>query len=179
MNPGSPELERLISRYLDDEATAHERRELRALMRSDAAVAAEVEQYDELDREVGWALRRALGRSQLLPTVRSTWGRVGQLVALAAAASMAVMVWVSPPRQVSPGQGDTPARAASWFAPATPVSHAPDGLQTVNPSHERPRVRLRETDRDWIIIPGERPGEFMVIEVNRVRTRAIVIQREF
>jgi hypothetical protein len=40
-------------------------------------------------------------------------------------------------------------------------------------------VRLRDTNRDWIIIPADEPGQFLLIEVDRVRLRAIHIEQAF
>ena len=180
MNP-EPELERLISRLLDEEATASERRELRSRERSDPNIAALVDEYVTLDREVGRALRKAMGRSVVLPMRGSAWGRLGQVAAFAAAACLAVAVWLNPPGATTPRSNKEPTRAmTSWFAPtADRPAELPDAAEEVQLSHELPQVRLRDTDSDWIIIPGRRPGEFMVIEVNRVRTRAITIQGDF
>jgi len=177
MKPGSPELERLISRYLDDEATRAERRELRRLERSDPTAAALVDEYATLDREIGRALRTALGRSYPLPARHAPWWRIGELVAVAAAACLMAMVWMNTSRVTSPPGGNGRVQAASsWFAP--PAAQA-DRFEPLPDSYERPRQRLRDTDLDWILIPGDRPGEFMVIEVNRARTRAIAIQDDF
>jgi hypothetical protein len=179
MNSGSPDLERLISRCLDHEATRLEQRRLRTLERSDPRAAALVDDYVTLDRELGRVLRVAMGRAPLLPLRRTVWPRFGQLAALAAAACLAVMVWISPPQRSPRPDGRGPARAsASWFAPSAAVPHLGDEAE-LQPVDSRPRVRLRDTNRDWILIPGERPGEYMVIEVERVRTRAIAIHDDF
>lgn len=179
MNGSSSELERLISRYLDDEATAQERRQLNARMRVDPEAEALVDDYAALDREVGYALRAALGRTRVLPTGRSLWARAGGLVGLAAAACLALMVWMRPGQPVVRTSPDAPAQAgvsASWFAPAVPQDQV---VRQVNRSYERPQRRQRQTDREWILVPGELPGEYLVIEVNRVRTRAVAIQGGF
>jgi hypothetical protein len=42
-----------------------------------------------------------------------------------------------------------------------------------------PHVRRQNLRRDWILIPAERPGEFMVVEVNRVTTRMRAIHSDF
>jgi hypothetical protein len=178
MNPESYELERLISRYLDDEATPAERRQLLALERFNPQVAALIEEYASLDAEVGRALRRAMERPLLLRVHRTRWARIGQAAALAAAACVAMLVWLIPSRGTAPVNPHAPERAAvPWFdgSPNLPG----DTVQGVNRWDVRPQVRLRNTDRDWLIVPGQRPGEFMVIEVNRVRTRAIAIQNDF
>lgn len=173
MSKESPDLERLISRYLDDEASAQDRRALQTMERSDPAVRALVDEYADLDRELGRAMRRAMGRTILLPR-RKLWPRLGELAAVAAAACIAVTVWISAPRATTPtGREHTAQAGSSWFAPA-PAEQ--DVLSQPDRTGDRPRLRVRDTDRDWIIIPGKQPGEFMVIEVNRVRTRAIAIQ---
>ena len=178
MNPESPELERLISRYLDDEATPQERRELTSRMRADPAVEALVDEYAGIDREVSRVLRVALGRSVVLPTSRSRWVRFGQGAALAAAACLALVFWLVPQRPApqSPRSGEAARAGSSWFAPLAPQV---DSVRATSPTYERPQVRLRDTSRDWIIIPAERPGEYMLIEVDRVRLRAIRFQEDF
>ena len=67
----SAELERLISRFLDDECSADERRVLHRTLRDDPAAAALYEEYTALDREIGHAMRSALGRHTHLPVGRS------------------------------------------------------------------------------------------------------------
>ncbi len=179
MNPSSSELERLISRYLDDEATPQERRELNVRMRSDPAVEALVDDYASLDRELGNALRGALGRTRVLPVGRSLWARAGSLVGLAAAACLALMVWMRPVQPAGRPADRQPVHAGvptSWFAPAVPQDQT---VQRVNRSFERPQRRQRQTEREWILVPGERPGEYLIIEVKRVRTRAVAIQVGF
>lgn len=170
------ELERLITRYLDDEATRDQRRQLRRLERSDSAVAALVDEYAALDREVGNALRQTMGRTLPFGRVRSPWLRLVQATAVAAAASLAMLLWLGAPRMGQGGSTNDVRQAGSWFSrPA----QSPDSGELPVQSYERPRVRVRDTHRDWILVPGARPGEFMVIEVNRVRTRAIAIQDDF
>ncbi len=176
MNPGSADLERLISRFLDDEATPAERRTLRAQMRRDPAADALVEQYVTLDREVGRTVRQAMGRSPVMP-IRLSWARLGRLAGLAAAACLAAMIWVYPHSQSKAPTQRQPQRAStSWFAPA--------GSDAVPTSGHRvqPRMPVQPagpTQREWILVPGERPGEYMVIEVRRPRARPIVIHGDF
>ena len=177
MTPTSLDLERLISRYLDDEATPHERRELERLMRSDPSIEILVDEIFLLDREAGRVLRQVMGRTTPFPAGHSRWSRVGQMVMLATAAALALATWLSPTPQTRQRSNDQYMRANnSWFAPYTPRT---DGLQAVNPAYEQPQLRLRNTDRHWIIIPSERSGEYLLIEMDRVRTHAIVIQDEF
>jgi hypothetical protein len=178
MNPGSTDLEHLISRFLDDEATLADRRLLRAQMRRDPAADALVEEYVTLDREVGRTLRQALGRSWASPVRRGPWAWIGRFVGTAAAACLVVAFWTSSHHQPTrPGRGQPDqAASASWFAPigpGGPVSASQDGSP-------RPSVRpATPAQREWILIPGERPGEYMVIEVRRPRTRPTVTQGDY
>jgi anti-sigma factor RsiW len=179
MNTPAPELERLISRYLDDEATRAERRQLEAWMRRDPEVEALVDEYAGLDREIGLVMRTALGRPARTTLLRSRCAWVTQAAAFAAAAGLALAVWMTPGQPGAPRTGAVPARAgagASWFAP---VSLPRDSIREVPPAFERPQVRLRDTNRDWIIIPADEPGQFLLIEVDRVRLRAIHIEQDF
>ncbi len=177
----SPELERLITRYLDREATVRERRELHARMQSDPAVAALVAEAADLDREIGRAMRAALGRpAEATSKPRSLWRRIGQLGTLAAAAALILAVWTSPLRMAA--TTDRPltqqagvAPAGSWFAPVTPR----DVVREVNPSYERPQLRLRSTERNWLIIPADRPGEYLLIEMDQIQTQSVLLESDF
>lgn len=177
MNPSYPDIERLITRFLDQEATPAERRELRALARRDPTVDALIDEYAALDREVGAAMRGALGRTFVVGTGRSSRRLAGPLAALAVAACLTLVVWLSPGRTNVAPAPNVPARAAvSWFAPGGAPS---DAAPADSRAYERPQVRVRDTHRHWIIVPAGRPGEYMVIEINRVCTHAIPIQADF
>jgi hypothetical protein len=176
MNPASEQLERLISRYLDDECTPGQRRQLRAALRSDPAAEALFDEYSTLDREVGHALRHAMGRTLSLHAPRPRWSRIGRVFAVAAAACLAVMVWLGPPGSTGRGRDAArPARAGSWFAPPA----WEDSFQTRPPVYEQPHVGLRGTDRHWIVIPGEGPGEYLIVEVDRVHVHLVAIREDF
>lgn len=172
MNDAQSQLERLISRFLDDEATRAERRELKAALRNDPCAEALFEETAALDREAGYALRRATGRTIVMSRRTPMWLRV--LVPLAAAACLGLLAWLGPKSGTHTGNGEM--RQAGWFAPPR---FGRDTLDARPQVYERPHVRLRDTKRNWIVIPGERPGEFMVIEVDRVQTRVLRIQRDF
>jgi len=178
MNP-TTDLERLISRYLDREDSPTERRALEALLRRDPQARELLTQTAAIDRAVARALCQAMGRPCRQTARALPWTRVGQFGLLAAAACVALALWVGLPRQaVSPGP--TPSAQAgwtSWFSPQP--SPTGDLLRRIDPSHERPRQRWQTTDRDWIIVPGQRPGEYFLIELDRVRTCAVVIEDEF
>lgn len=177
MNEAQDKLERLITRELDGEIDAAGRRELRRLLRDPAAAAL----YDDtaaLDREIGAGLRQALGR----PAVRvrlTSWHRIGRTALMAAAAGLAAILWYRPaPPAGGPGAGGKPQQAgmASWFVPSMPPGDAVEPLST---AYVRPELRVRGTEREWILIPGDQPGSIMVIEVDRVRTRAIAVHRDY
>jgi hypothetical protein len=173
------QLERLISRYLDDEATRDEIRTLRRRIGEDASAAALFEECREIDREVRAALRSAVRP----PRVISVRGRLLRAVGIAAAACVALLLWLTPNGH-QPGQGRNNrhqagllgGNGASWF---TPLPQAADRLEQDTQAYTWPQIRLKDTDRKWIVVPGDRPGEFLVIEVNEVRTHSIRVQREF
>jgi anti-sigma factor RsiW len=178
MNTGSPELERLISRYIDDEATPAERRDLEARADADPAIDLLLIETAAIDREVGRAMRIAMDRTIPLPVRRSTKVRWFQAIGFAAAACIALVAYLNfsqKPGQPARGHKPTPARA-SWFATQPPQV---DVVEQVDPADVRPELRLRDTDRHWIVIPARQPGQFLLIQVDRLRTRAIRIQDDF
>lgn len=176
MTYDTDKLEHLLSRHLDGECTPQEEQLLRSLVRREPEVRARLKDYERLDREVGDALRAALGRTPRAAGIR--WTRIGRNVVVAAAACLAAAAWLQPrlaPRR--PGAGGTQqASAGSWFAPAASEG---DTVEPTPPGYERPEVRLRGTQRDWIVIPGDEPGTYLVIEVDHVRTHVIGVHRDF
>lgn len=176
MSETSDQLERLISRFLDDECSPGERRELNAALRSDPNARALYEETAALDREVGHAMRAALGRTLKPQTTRGVWPRIGRVVALAAAACLVLMVWLAPPRTDNGKLAGPVQNGGSWFASPAPAAGE---LQVEKPLYDRPALRLRHTQRDWIIIPGKQPNEYLLIEVDRVQTRFKGIQEDF
>lgn len=174
MNDEVSDLERLISRYLDDEATRTERRRLRAQC-ADPQVEALLDEHETIDREVGRAMRAALGRTVFLPAVRNKWTPVWQVAGLAAAACIAALMWMYPhgpgtrnnsiDRVQKAGDGLQGAAPSQWFMDP---AEQPSGQPTQGVQPQQMPVR----QRNWIIVPGSRPGEYMVIEVDRVRPRA-------
>lgn len=178
MSPGSDELERLISRHLDGECTPAEAEYFRDLLANDRTVRARYHAARELDVVLRAAMRSALGR----PTrgtkaagLQSGWVRTA---ALAAAAGLAAVVWLHPsPRSESGARRTAEAGAvSSWFAPAPAT---PDIVEPVPVSYERPALRVRGTERNWIIVPGRDAGRYLVIEVDHVRTHVISVHRDF
>ena len=179
MNDLPDNIERLISRYLDDEADAGERRQLTTLVRRDPQAAALFDEQAALDREISIALRKALRRPLARPRRLRVWPRVFRTVGVAAAACLAAVFWTQP--QGAPPAPDGTAHGSfgvgrSWFAPP-PASV--DTLVDTPDVFERPGVHLRAADRNWIVVPGDAPGEFLIVEVKRVRTRTVHVQQDF
>ncbi|MBN2446762.1 MAG: hypothetical protein JXO22_08550 [Phycisphaerae bacterium] len=177
MNETDAQLEHLISRYLDGEATRAERREMRSRLDRDPAAQVLFDETSSLDRELGHALRGALGRSKILRPHGSRWQRIAQTLGLAAAACLVAMLWLMPTKPVTNGRSASAVpriENLSWrdIAPDRPAE-ADRALL------ERPYAGQRHTNRDWIVIPGSRPNECFVIEVNRVTTRVIAVQRDY
>ncbi len=189
MNATEDNLERLFSRYIDGECTPDECEHLESLVSHDAKIRASFEDYQQLDAQFGAALREAAGRESSVchcsravsrARIHPYWSRLGRGLALAAAACLALITWhkaLRPTGQI-PASGQKPlqASAASWFAPQPAAA---DVVQPVPSAYNRPELRVRGTQRDWIVIPGDQPGEYLVIEVDRVRTHVIGVHQDF
>ncbi len=189
VNTPSERLDHLFSRYLDGECSAAEAQLLEALIDEHPEVREAFEDFRSLDAAVGDALRSVMGRPAVDRTAAGNQKlhpadvrhllrhRVGRLVALAAAACLPLAAWLYPPhRQPGPG-GHTPVQAGtSWFSAATPAA---DTIEKVPRSYERPEVGVRDVEREYLVIPGDEPGTYMVIEVNRVRTKAVRVHQDF
>jgi anti-sigma factor RsiW len=176
MSDPTHDLERLISRHLDDECTPDERRALHARLRRDPHAAALFEEHSALDREIKHALRHALGHRSVRAQPGPAWKRVARAIVLAAAACLALLIWSLPAHRAPTTGKKGPAHAGSWFAEAPAAG---DTLVKSPVYSERPQIRFTKPETDWIVIPSDTPGEFLVIEVNRVPTRTIRIQRDF
>lgn len=182
MSPEADKLEHLFSRAIDGEASAADRELLAALLKSDARMQALFNEYRSLDRAAGEALRQAAGRRPRVVTLGGFWRRSGRTLLVAAAAGLAAVLWLQPMEQHWDGRAETAPQQAgsvsmpSWFVPSVPRG---DVIEPVPTAYERPELRVRGTERNWLLIPGDRPGEFFVIEANRVRTHVIVVQQDF
>ena len=187
METAQEQLERLISRYLDNEATPAERGVLRRTLDQDQAARALYEELSGLDIEVQRALHRVLDRPALHASRAGWFWRTAQTVGLAAAACLMMMLWTWPADPGRFGRSDSsraPTQGGVFphsSAPTTqwrpemldqPVEVAPELL-------ERPYRGRRHTTRNWILIPGEDPGQVYVVEVNQIQTRAVVIHGDF
>lgn len=168
--PAPTELERLISRFLDGEATFGERREMNRRVDTHAPTRALLDDYAALDREAGSALRLVMRRGgrPALPLGL----RIMRFGALAAAACLATMFFTLPGGNPS---GKDDAVGASLFARPT----LQDPIAAEKPLMDRPYVRKSDTQRNWIMIPSDRPGEYLLVEVNRTRTRAYGIHADY
>jgi hypothetical protein len=187
MSPEGDKLEHLFSREIDGQASAEDQALLRELLDSDERMQDLFDEYRGIDTAAGDALRSMMGRAPRVIPLRRWWHGVGRGLFVAAAACIAMLFWLrSDVPSTSPVQpnGVQQARVGnglelpggSWFKAPAPRG---DVVRPVPQAYERPQLRYRNTDSNWIIVPGNEPGEFFVIEVNRVRTHTIAVQRDF
>ncbi len=180
MTTTNERLEHLFTRVLDNEATPAEQKLLASLMSEHPEVRTAFEDYRRLDEAVGDALRATRSQPiQIIPLRNRWWTRAGRVAAVAVAACLAAFAWLHP-RPPGPGPGSNPLQQASaapsWFATSPlPVDTAVPVPQT----YERPELRVRGVQRQWIIVPSDEPGVYRIIQVDRVRTHAIPVQRDF
>lgn len=176
MKEPTEQFERLVSRFLDDECSATQRRQLQAEIRKDADAEAFFEESAVLDREFGRAIRAAIETPASQRLAQPRWLRLVRAGALSAAACMAWILWrPDAPRAATTPSGQNRTQFASWFAPQPTLG---DTLaQQERP--DRPEVLLDQTDRQWIIVPGRQDGEFLVVEVKCARARKIPVQGDF
>ncbi len=174
------EIERLISRVLDHEASEQDRRRLEAAIRYDARARVLFRQMAVLDDRVGRALHEALERSGPRPAVPSAaggrgharrWRWVTRLVGVAAAASVVGLLAHVPGKRA---RAEAP--RASWFEP---LPGPRDSLAEPDAFASIPAVRLRDADRRWVVVPARRPGEYLVVEVARIYERTIPLERDY
>lgn len=176
MKEPTEHFERLVSRFLDDECSATERRQLQSEIRKDADAESFFEESAALDREFGRAIRAAISTPAHKKVGQPRWFRVVRASALSAAACMGWILWrPDAPRTATTNPGQSRKQFASWFAPQPTIG---DTLAQQARS-DRPEVLLDQSDRQWIVVPGHAPGEFLVVEVKCVRTRKIPVQSDF
>lgn len=179
MNRPAQDLEHLISRYLDDECSPDERRALDERLEREPIARALFDEHSSIDREVKHALRSTLGRTETFKRPLPMWERVARGVIIAAAAALALMFWFTPDKPdnaVPTSQNHAAAHGTSWFAD---WPGAGDTLVEQPTSFDRPQLRVGQPAKEMIVLPGNAPGEFLVIEVDRVLTRTVHIQRDF
>ncbi len=168
------ELERLITRALDRQASPADHRALHQQARRDPSVARLLVEYTHMDRALRSAMRSAVPRRSA-PRVIPLWHWLTQMVTVAAAAGLALLLWVRPP-----GAANLPGRdaRASMFADL-PVPAQDQFDPDTARRYERPGVRLDDADGNWIVIPGQRPNEYLIVEVKRIKSRTVYIQKDF
>ncbi len=179
MSTPADKLEHLFSRVIDAEATPDERELLRSVLDADADTRELFEQYRELDAHIGRALRQSVHTTPALRPRLGVWHRIGRPLAVAAAACLATFFWLQPRVANQPptdGSGPAQAAATNLFAP---WQQSVDVVEPVPSAFERPEVELRGTEKDWIVVPADQPGQFMIIEVRRVRTHTVAVQQDF
>lgn len=176
MKEPTEQFERLVSRFLDGECSAAQRRELQSEIRKDANAESYFEETSSLDREFGRVIRGAIARPAFERTGQPRWIRMIRAGVLSAAACLGWIVWRpdgSPATAANPGLPRT--HFASWFAPHPILSDT--FSQQARP--DRPELLLDQSDHQWIVVPGQKAGEFLVVEVKCVRTRKIPVQGDF
>ncbi|MCA9243409.1 MAG: hypothetical protein KDA32_05605 [Phycisphaerales bacterium] len=180
MSDPREQLDRLISRYLDDEASAEDRRQLNRLARSDADVDALLDSEIELDREFGYAMRRTMGKSLARRRSMRRFAEPTRLAVLAVAAAIAAGAWIAPELKSTPPRGEKPVAARVMDFSQAPRDVA-DAFVDLPPRYIRPDVRLdvRPDHREWLVLPARDGAEFLVIQVDRVRTRVVRLGRDF
>ena len=178
MSDPTHDLERLISRYLDDECTPQQRRELNARLQRDARAAALFEEHAALDREIKHVLRSALRRAPDRSAALPLWERTARVFVVAAAACLAIMFWFASPREpASPGtEASAQTSVQSWFA--SPPS-AGDTLVERPERFNRPVNWVGRPRTEWIVVPSGKPGEYLVIEVDRIPMRSTRDRQDF
>ncbi len=175
-------LERLITRYLDQEAMPAERAELRRVLDADPAAQALYHELSALDVEAGRALRHAMPTRVGGTAHPARRQPIAQTVGLVAAACLMAMVWIWSPTAQSPNGpvNAGPSVGPSLGAPSRWRAPTLDGSAQIQPVLlERPYSGRRHTQRNWIVVPGDRPNEIYLIEVNQVQTRAVVVHADY
>lgn len=173
------QLERLITRFLDNEITSAEKRALDARLARDPSARSLFEEVCAFDREAGRSMRTAVqGAVVLRPATANRMQRFGRVAAGLAAACIGFFAWMSP-REFSgelPGGAASSVARASWFQPLRQMSEI---FSPVKPEYERPSLRLQQTDREWLMIPSDVPGQYYLIEVDRTKTRLVGLHGDF
>jgi hypothetical protein len=130
--PQASRREVLVSRIVDGEASSEDWRELRALALSDQSVWAELGEQQELRRELGEAVERAMAladgaalpmRSSPQPAQRMRLALAGGGWVAAAVAGLALMINAS-------GAGSTVVAPVQSAGMATPITSAAEALAT-------------------------------------------------
>jgi anti-sigma factor RsiW len=186
-------LERLISRSLDHELSAEESAELERWLERDPAAERLYEQMAWVDAQVVEALHGDLAHDDLdrdelvhsglmiAPSQQVPWWRAA---GVAVAAGIASLFWMGQPQAVTPDAANSTHNSQAsmglfpndsiWAAPAID-SAAPVDKEMFGLEH----TGLHDVDRKWVIMPSEEPGEYLLIEIRRVRTEAYPLHADF
>lgn len=199
MNDQPHELEILISRILDHEASDAERDKLHLKLQQDETARALYAATSTLDSAAGQVMRAALGRVELRHAVsapqhlglriahqpRRRYSRQRRMLLLfsryatgALAAAIGLLVWLNPPAG-HPRTAQQEAQAgsmSSWFAP---ISTMYESFSPGLPAYERPSLSVRNTQREWLVIPSRDPNQFYLIQVDRSHTKLLNVQQDF
>lgn len=167
------DIERLISRVLDGEASSEEAAQLAALRKADANVRALYDETARLDALVGASLREALdpSASQVIRFPRHR-ERIARYVVGTIAAAIAALAWLQPFRAPTPS--GTPVVQAGMNTSQV----LGDVIEPLPSSYETPELRIRGTEREWILIPADQPGLYWVIEADRQRTQIVPLKSD-
>lgn len=170
------QLERLISRVLDGEASPAEQAQLDAARRADPQAQALWNDTQRIDDLVGAAVRDEM--SPPAPIIQfPRHYRAARFVVGAIAAGIAMLAWLhplapAPDRQKMPQP--RPVQAGLTGAPANA-----DVIEPLPSSYERPEVRVRGTAKDLILIPADQPGLYWVVEVDHEQTHVVPLGSDF
>lgn len=170
------QLERLISRVLDGEASAAEQARLDAILVADSQARALFAETQRIDDLVGAAVRDEMSPPARIIQMPGHY-RAARFVVGAIAAGIAMLAWLhplspAPDRQKTPQPRPTQAGLAG--APANA-----DVIEPLPPSYERPEVRVRGTAKDLILIPADQPGLYWVVEVDHEQTHVVPLGSDF
>ena len=183
-------LDHLFTRELDGQTTPDERDLLDRLRGEYPHVKQEFASLQRLDHAVGDALRLAAGKPRHMIPLRRRWSRFGKGLIVTAAAGIAAMAWLGQqPKATDPlnsvmrnGQNSQQAALVggpsmpSWFAPPAPQI---DTVEPMPAAYVRPELRVRGTQRDWLVIPGKQRGVYFVVEIERVGTQVFGVHQDF
>lgn len=156
----SERIERLISRFLDEEASRGERRELHAAAKRDPQIELLLEDALVLDKEFGRVLRAEMGRSWSLSPRRQAAHYWGRLLVGIAAAGMALAIW--PSFNGGTHRANDERNRAGMLAG--------DTFGQVPMEYEHPGMQP-DVQKSYLLVPGRNPNEVVVIEVQRVKAR--------
>jgi hypothetical protein len=182
------ELERLMSRVLDGEASECEARALQDAMASNAEIRAEFETLRELDLHARAALQLLAATDPFRNPIRETsqsgrrpvrvytlgWSGLALAACLGLFAwSVGLDKWLTPPED----KQDNRARGSLVQRPRPPV--ADEFLTDAPPLSDRPQVSLRDTERRWLVVPDKVARNYVLIEVRLERMHAINVFADF